>query len=293
MRINGAVLDHVAVAVERWTDGWPLYVTDLGGRWGSGGANIGFAPAQLSFGNGARLELLQPWESESNPFLRRFLDANGPGPHHLTFKVPDIERALRSVQAAGLTPVSVDLSDTEWKEAFLHPRQALGTVVQLAQATGGWESQPPEGFPAATGPAAQLVHVTHAVADLRAALTLFVDLLGGTVREQQDVSDQGWTAATVSWDGPLRLRLVAPATGSPPDASLLEWLEGQDGRVHHLAFRQAAPQPAPSAAPAAVPGVTADEPVVAVIAPDDNHGTRVVLLGAAAPAAFWGSQPDR
>src|SRR5580700_7494616 len=100
------VLDHVAVAVERWTDAWPRYVHQLGGTWHSGGVNSGFSPAQLSFGNGARVEILQPWEPESNPFLRRFLDSSGPGPHHLTFKVPDIEATLARVGDAGFDPVN-------------------------------------------------------------------------------------------------------------------------------------------------------------------------------------------
>jgi methylmalonyl-CoA/ethylmalonyl-CoA epimerase len=75
-----ATLDHVAIAVERWADAWPRYAVGLGGAWSSGGFNVGFGPAQLRFANGARLEVLQPWQPEANPFLRRFLDASGPGP---------------------------------------------------------------------------------------------------------------------------------------------------------------------------------------------------------------------
>jgi hypothetical protein len=33
--------------------------------------------------------------------------------------------------------VGRDDSDPEWKEAFLHPKQALGIVVQFAESTGG------------------------------------------------------------------------------------------------------------------------------------------------------------
>ncbi|HAM02350.1 MAG TPA: hypothetical protein DCQ30_09030 [Acidimicrobiaceae bacterium] len=285
MPIEGAVLDHVAVAVERWSDGWHRYVTELGGRWGSGGTNVGFAPAQLSYGNGARLELLQPWQSEANPFLRRFIDANGPGPHHLTFKVPDIRSALEVVAAAGLTPASVDLSDPDWKEAFLHPRQAAGTVVQLAQAAGSWESQPPEGFPETGGSPADLVRVTHTVADMDVALTLFAEILGGALEPDQGASGPGWRAATVSWAGPLRLRLVAPERGGLASASLRPWLGGRPGRVHHLAFHMAA-QPQRSTAPTeAVPGVFPPDHLVEVVEPQDNHGTRLVLLAAAAASA--------
>jgi hypothetical protein len=58
MPISGTVLDHVAVAVERWADAWPRYVSGLGGKWASGGFNVGFAPAQVAYTNGAELEVL-------------------------------------------------------------------------------------------------------------------------------------------------------------------------------------------------------------------------------------------
>lgn len=281
MPVTGATLDHVAVAVERWADAWPRYVTNLGGRWSSGGANVGFAPAQLAYANGARLEVLQPWQSDANPFLRRFLDSSGPGPHHLTFKVQDIGVALAAVEDAGLTPVSVDLSDPGWKEAFLQPRQAWGTVVQLAQAAGSWQSPPPEGFPTA-GPAtpAELVRVTHAVADLDGALALFVGILGGTVVGDDRVSDNGWVAATVSWGGPLLLQLVAPQdTGTA--GPLVHWLGGRPGRVRHLVFARTGAVAGPGLAveQAAVPGVLPGESVTEVVEPNDNHGTRLVVIG--------------
>ena len=277
MADSGPVLDHVAVAVEAWAQAWPRYVLQLGGRWASGGRNVGFAPAQLAFANGARLEVLEPWEPQANPFLRRFLDHSGPGPHHLTFKVPDIEAALGAVEAAGFSPVSVDLSDPGWKEAFLHPRQAGGIVVQLAQAAGYWESPPPEGFPRPGEPPAALCHVTHVVADLEGAIELFGDILAGTV-ERHPVHPPDVDTATVRWPGPLALRLVAPTAGG---AAVAAFLGGRPGRLHHLAFLlDGPPVPADAATspPADVPGLLEDEHAVGIVAPEDNLGTGLVLL---------------
>src|SRR5262249_18565316 len=92
--IEGVDLDHVAVAVERWADAWPRFVGVVGGRWMSGGRGPGFAPCQIGYANQMRVEILEPNEVERNDFLRRFLDRSGPGPHHLTFKVKDLEAAL-------------------------------------------------------------------------------------------------------------------------------------------------------------------------------------------------------
>jgi hypothetical protein len=285
----GTVLDHVAVAVEQWSDAWPRYVHQLGGSWHSGGVDTGFSPAQLSFANGARIEVLQPWEPEANPFLRRFLDHNGPGPHHMTFKVPDIDAALVRAGDAGFEPVGVELSDPHWREAFLHPRQATGVVVQLAQAEGGWTSPAPEGFPTPTGPAGALLHVSHAVRHLDTALGLFHELLGGDIAARGASPGGDWEYVDLAWPGPLGLRLVAPGPGADPAGALPTWLGERPGRVHHLAFRFTGPLPPPwepaDADPGAggagqdVPGLTPTPGSVRVVAPEDNLGTGLVLYG--------------
>ncbi len=50
-----------------------------GPSWSSGGPGPGFAPAQLRFANGARVEVLMPWDVEVNDFLSRFLAGQRPG----------------------------------------------------------------------------------------------------------------------------------------------------------------------------------------------------------------------
>ena len=248
-------LDHVAVAVERWSDAWPRYVAELGGRWLAGGEAPGFASAQLRYANDMKLEVLAPYAIEDNDFLRRFLDASGPGPHHLTFKVPDLAAALAEVEAAGLDPVGVDLSDPEWKEAFLHPKQARGVVVQLAESHGSWASPAPDGMPTPQrAEPARLAHVAHAVADLDDGLALFAALLGGREVDRGEDGDARWVE--LAWPGPGRVRLLAPTSAASP---VTELLGGRPGRVHHLAFT----------------GSGAREPTV--VAPEDNLGVRLVL----------------
>jgi catechol 2,3-dioxygenase-like lactoylglutathione lyase family enzyme len=276
-----AVLDHVAVAVERWTDAWPRYVHQLGGTWHSGGVNVGFSPAQLGFANGAKVEILQPWEPEVNPFLRRFLDHSGPGPHHLTFKVPEINAALKRVRQAGFEPVGVRLEDPVWREAFLHPREAFGVVVQLAEAEFEWISPKPEEFPPGPiPPAASLIHVTHAVRDLDAALGLFQVLLGGESTKRSVGPAGDWEYVDVQWSGPLKLRLVAPTAAAPATSPLLTWLGNREGRVHHLAFDLPGPAdtvPLSEGPPIDTPGVLPGSDAVQVVAAADNLGTGLVL----------------
>lgn len=228
-------LDHIAIAAERHGDVWSRYVGDLGAQWVAGGAGTGFAPAQVRFAGGMRLEVLQPNDVEENDFLRRFLDRSGPGPHHLTFKLPDLDTAIENARTAGLEPVGIDRSDPGWQEAFLHPKQAFGIVIQLAQADHVWESPPPPGLPAtrASSPAI-LTHVTHLVPDLTSAVELFETLLGGRPTGSftpPAVAIHG-TKVDLQWSGPGRLRLLQPEEGTPEH----EWLGDRPGRMHHVAF---------------------------------------------------------
>jgi methylmalonyl-CoA/ethylmalonyl-CoA epimerase len=117
---------------------------ECGGTIIFGGESIGFRPMQVFLGSddgdGMPIELLEPWAVERNDFLACFVARHGAGPHHLTFKVPSLEATIERVRGAGFHPVNIDLTDPDWKEAFLMPREAHGTVVQLAESHNHPES---------------------------------------------------------------------------------------------------------------------------------------------------------
>jgi len=262
--IQAIRLDHVAVATDHQAGTWPRYAGDLGGRWISRGESVGFTAAQVAFDNGMRLEVLEPNLVERNDFLRRFLDRNGPGPHHLTYKVGDIVEALGQAAAAGYRPVSVDLSDANWKEAFLHPKDAPGVVIQLAQAASDWSSPPPADLPPSRrSRPAVLEHVTHVVGDLTDGTRLFCGLLSGAVLDEG--ADDLGRYLLVGWPGPGRVRLVCPDAGSP----VRDWLGSRAGAVHHIAFSLDDP--------ADVPAAKEVSDGVWEVSPEDNDGVRLVL----------------
>jgi catechol 2,3-dioxygenase-like lactoylglutathione lyase family enzyme len=250
-------LDHVALAFEDRRPGQERYAGELGGEWVGGGADPGFWSEQVRFANGMKVELLEPLNVEENDFLRRFLDRNGPGPHHLTFKVKDIRAALELVEQAGYRPVSVNLENEHWKEAFLHPKDAPGVVVQLAQSSesGDWGVPLPDGYPTAAGPTTTLARVVHAVATLDVGTRLFADLLAGETIDKGEDADGRWV--DLGWPGPGRIRLVEPASPSSPIAT---WIGDRAGRVHHLHF-------------------TGSGQASRTIEPEDNNGVRLVIDG--------------
>ncbi len=51
----------------------------------------------------------------------------------MTFKTDDIQAAIAQVEREGYELVDVRLDDPQWKEAFLRPSGAHGTLVQIAQ----------------------------------------------------------------------------------------------------------------------------------------------------------------
>lgn len=187
-------LDHIAFAVPA-IETWRSSVEDgLGGVRAGGATGPGFRSEQWWLANAMRIELLEPHRPEEEPFLRRFLDSAGPGAHHLTFRVQDIEESVARVERVGFEVLYVRASDPSWQEAFLHPSVGLGTVIQLAAYPG--KPEPPD-LGSAVAPRAVLDTITLAVADRRRALQLFCDVLGGTP-----------SGKDVLWPGRASIRLV-------------------------------------------------------------------------------------
>jgi methylmalonyl-CoA/ethylmalonyl-CoA epimerase len=262
-------LDHLAVAAEQAFDNFARYFADLGGRVGYGGHDPGFHWSQVVFPNAGggetAVELLEPEEVHENDFLRRFLDRNGPGPHHVTFKVRDVAAQLAALEARGYTPVSVDIDHPTWKQAFLHPKQSHGIVVQLAQSDADPPAVPdPLSFvlPRVARPA-ELRRVTLAVADAEAAFDLFGTTLGGELLGRGEDEDGEW--ADVGWPGGGVLRLL-----SPRNPAARAWMGDRLGRTHHVVFAVDEP--------AATPGARSTGEGGYEVAPEHNLGTRLRLV---------------
>lgn len=127
-------LDHIAIAVPDVSTAVPVVVGRLGGRRHLAGPGIGFRFWQWKFQREGKIELLQP-DGAPGGFLHRFLQSRGPGVHHVTLKVSDIDAAMGRASSAGYEIVGYNDDLPGWKEAFLHPKQAQGIVIQLAQSS--------------------------------------------------------------------------------------------------------------------------------------------------------------
>jgi methylmalonyl-CoA/ethylmalonyl-CoA epimerase len=201
--VSAPVLDHVAVATRVLADGWDLFCGVLGGSWAYGGNDRGYWWGQLQFRSGPKIELLTPTGGPDGAFLDRFLTARGPGPHHLNFSVSDIGETLARVRALGIEPVQVNLDSPVWKEAFLHPRDAYGIVIQVAQQSGPPpQLAAPDDLPEPGAPS-DFVLAELDVDDVGGAIRLYCDALGGEV-----ASIANGSAAELTWQRGARIRLT-------------------------------------------------------------------------------------
>ena len=128
------LLDHVGVAVDSLDAAIAELDTVLGAT-ASPAEEVESQSVRVRFlGEGpGRLELLEATSADSP--IARHLARRGPGLHHVAFRVPDLEDALRRLDSAG-----VRLIDREPRPgagghqvAFLHPRSTAGVLIELIQ----------------------------------------------------------------------------------------------------------------------------------------------------------------
>ncbi|MDP4501530.1 VOC family protein [Nonomuraea turcica] len=128
--------DHTAVAAPRIRDLLAIYRDLLGGRHlGGGGDNqvAGYRTLQLSYANGSKVELMEPLAGSA--FFDSFfeLTRGRGGVHHLNFHVDDLTAAVARLTGRGYRLHGLNRSDPRWQEVFLHPKEAHGVLIQLAQ----------------------------------------------------------------------------------------------------------------------------------------------------------------
>jgi methylmalonyl-CoA/ethylmalonyl-CoA epimerase len=85
----------------------------------------------LDLGNGY-FELLEPINDGT---VGRYLDRNGPGIHHLAVATTDIQQALETARAVGVSPIDQEPRPGAWGHdvAFLHPTDTGGILLEFVQ----------------------------------------------------------------------------------------------------------------------------------------------------------------
>lgn len=207
---NRSYFDHLAIGVEQWAAGFPALISELGGRWRRGGDAGAFAACQLAYRSGLCLELVAPG-SKPDEFMDRFLSRSGRGPHHLTFRVFDLNDVLTSITAVGIESVDGPAWPSR-RELLLHPRATgMGTLIQIIEVDDeayDTDQGRPEGFPDPTRDAVSISWIGLTVDSMVTAEALFVDAFDG------DVEERAASSLLISWG--TRRRLLVRLPGAYP-----------------------------------------------------------------------------
>ena len=138
--MDSLFFDHVSVVVRSLERAVDLYIDTLGGEFLHGGDmdSREMRAVQLRLG-GQKLELLQPVGDNSH--LHRFLERHGEGFHHVTYLTADLAATIERLESQDYEVVDFDDSDREWKEAYVRPRSAFGTLMQIGETTRNWQAR--------------------------------------------------------------------------------------------------------------------------------------------------------
>lgn len=83
--------------------------------------------------DGTLLEFIAPTSEEAA--FAKYLAEKGPGMHHVAYRVDDIRAALAELKAQGLRLIDEEprLGLHHTLVAFVHPKAAMGTLIELVQ----------------------------------------------------------------------------------------------------------------------------------------------------------------
>jgi methylmalonyl-CoA epimerase len=133
-------IDHIGVAVEQLEPALELYRDrfELVLAHREVVREQGVEAVLLDVGEG-HVELLAPLGAETP--VGRFLTRQGPGLHHVAYRVADIDATLEALKGAG-----IELIDQQPRTgirgsrvAFMHPRATGGVLSEIVQPAAGPE----------------------------------------------------------------------------------------------------------------------------------------------------------
>jgi methylmalonyl-CoA/ethylmalonyl-CoA epimerase len=132
-------LDHVAVAVTDLDLAQKVW-EDLGLTFNSRREDVPSQQVTTAFAHideHAHVELLCPINGEGP--IQKFIEKNGPGIHHLSFKVPDIVKKSLELKDQGYkliyeTPIT---GANNCLVNFIHPKSTGGVLIEISETKKG------------------------------------------------------------------------------------------------------------------------------------------------------------
>ena len=133
-------IERVALAVENLDEAQVFFETWFGAKFcpEENIEDMGIRYRPFDIGE-SKMELLQATRDDSP--VAKFIKRNGgPGVHHITYEVDDLDAAIAELERRGgriahrhTYAPGVSFEGYIWREAFIHPKDAFGVLIHLAE----------------------------------------------------------------------------------------------------------------------------------------------------------------
>ena len=125
-------IDHVSLAVKDYKGAVEFFTKILGAvsQYTGTDNHLKYFWETFSMGDLSRFEIIKPTAEGS--FLENFLTNKDGGIHHLVLQTPDIQMT-REILEKNNIPYFGYRSSNLWKELFIHPKDAYGVLLQVAE----------------------------------------------------------------------------------------------------------------------------------------------------------------
>lgn len=226
-------LDHISMAAADWKAQSELLGSLLGFKFlhsfeADEGSDFDGCVMQVP-GTDIEFEVISPARPDS--FVRKFLDTQGPGLHHITVEVPSIYAAAEDLKALGITPFGGVSSDGMWRLTYVHPKDSGGILWQIFE---------PYRFPAeadrrTVGGAAgvkRVDHVSMAVPDIERQLEWQARVFGMETQERWEDERLGYLGAVMRIpNSQLLFEIIQPTRG---DSFVQKFIDERRAGMHHI-----------------------------------------------------------
>ncbi len=127
-------IDHISIAVKDYANARHFFEDILGAIPGAGDKNhhLKYHWQIFSFGDLSRLELIS--STGHGSFLSNFFKKNKNGGfHHISLQTPDIQKTMQKLDDHNISYFGYNEYGDFWKEIFIHPKDAFGVLIQIAE----------------------------------------------------------------------------------------------------------------------------------------------------------------
>ncbi len=133
--LDDCILDHVAIAVKDLESSVRMY-TELGLSFAADREVVEEQKVKTAFAHidvNAHIELLEPTSEQSA--IHKFIEKNGPGIHHLCFKVKDVKAKQTDLISKGFRFIYPEpkVGAGNCLVNFIHPKSTGGVLIEISQ----------------------------------------------------------------------------------------------------------------------------------------------------------------